>query len=131
MRSGRALTEDLGKNLDRAQALLMAGAKDAHQDGLGLGPRVGPVARTGLAVHDRRSNRLLGWPVGRLDVVALEEKEQRVLVAPKMGGKATVLGIGDPPREQALHADLQPPTGDSGPVYADLTRIPSVAYPQG
>ena len=61
--------------------MLVPGAKDAHEDGLCFGSPFASIATTGFAIDHCGPNGLLCGPVRCFDVGALEEEEQRILVA--------------------------------------------------
>ena len=65
---------------------------------------VGAVSAPDFAVHDRRTNRLLGAVVRGLDVGQAEEREELAGVAFQVFGEAFVIGIGS--AEAGQHAQL-------------------------
>ena len=78
-----------------------------HQDRLRRRAGLGSVAAPDLAVDDRRPDRLLGTPVGRVEATMAQEGEQLVAVRPEMSGEAFVGRVALDRPQQRRHPLLQ------------------------
>ncbi len=103
-------------------ALLLTRPEKGHEDRLNRGAGVGTVSATRLSIDHRRSNRLLGRPVCRLDVTPFEEAENRVPVIRQMKGepKAFIVKVGLV--EKCVEAVLDAPLGDLESVLGSVDR---------
>jgi hypothetical protein len=96
------LAEEGSREGERFQGSLAAGADHGHEQALSLGSRPGAVAAPDLAIHDRRSHRLLGPVIRGLNRGFDQEPEPLQRVFAEMLGQATIRRSGEVARGQAL-----------------------------
>jgi hypothetical protein len=100
-------SKDSGDGRDGVEPALLKGTQEAHQDRLGLGTATGAISPARLAIDNGGPNRVLSRPIGSFHVLAVQENEQSVAVAPQMLGQAQVAEMGDVAREQVVHLRRQ------------------------
>ena len=93
--------------LDGVESLELGGAKQAHQDGVGLGAVLGAILLTDLAGEDSGAHLLFGVVVVGADLGVVEEGEHLLAMAPKAFDESLGIGIGEDGIDDLIEACMQ------------------------
>jgi hypothetical protein len=105
--NGLWATQDPFDDLDKIVTVFLAGANDAGDNRVGLGPGWTAVAAIGLADEHARSNFPFRFIVGWLDRLDVQKREQpRALLAQEFG-EASVVGVGVVTSQQPIQGGFQ------------------------
>src|ERR1035437_623001 len=91
--AAQASFQSAADKVDSFDATLGGRANHRHQNRLGLGPQIGTVATPDLTVGRRRADRLLGFVVGCVDALELQEREEALLQVPQVLGEPLVVSV--------------------------------------
>ena len=113
-------SEHSGEDQEGVDHPLLTGSEDAHEDRLGACAGGGSIPSPNLAVHHCRTDGVFGRPVGCFHVLAVDEEEKRVPVAPQVCGQASIGTAREVPLQQGVQTPAQEAPGDSRPMPTDL-----------